>query len=76
MLVHVSEIKGKGRKCMAVKMRGRKCMRKETEGRKIKVRGRPPPPPPTGGQEARGGAKGLCARCQGAAVESVWAASK
>ena len=74
----------RGRKCMegpcarcqgvAVESMGRKCMGKETEGRKIKVRGRPPPPP--GGQEARGGAKGLCAGCQGATVEGVWAANK
>ena len=31
--------RGRGKKCMVVKMRGRECMGKETEGREIKVRG-------------------------------------
>ena len=57
--------------CRTVKLGEREG--KEIEGRKIKVRGAAAAATT---RRPRGGAKCLCAGCQGAAVESLWAASK
>ena len=69
---------------MTVKLRGREgkemhggeneeMQEKRNRGQGVKVRGRPFA---TTTGRPRGGAKGLFVRCQGSAVDSVWAASK
>ena len=59
------------------KMRLRKCMGNEQRVGKSRLGGGEEAKRPEGGPKGRRPeAKGLCAGCQGAVVEDVWAASK